>query len=468
MKKLFILLVMLMLSGCNTVISSNNNEVSDAYNLSFNEASNSEYSINGSTYIELGKEDINITKGGTYILEGTLENASIIVNVAKTQDVQLVLNGVTINSNDFAAIYIVEGDEITITLNEETINTLTDSGVYTQIDDNNVDAIIYSKADLFINGTGTLNITTNNHGIVSKDDLIITSGTYNIDAAGQGLKGKDCLKISDGIFNINSGKDALKSDNDTDSYRGYVYISGGTFLINSDADGIYGLNLVTIDGGNFEITTNKSSSATSYKAIKCNGDIEINDGSFVINSADDGIHSDSNVTINNGTFTINSTDDAIHGDEKVTIENGIIDINGYEGIESTYVLINDGTINIYAKDDGINAGQKTTVYTPTVEINGGTLTITMAQGDTDGVDSNGYIYVNGGVVNITGQSAFDYDLKAEHNGGTIIVNGYETETIENQLMGAMNQGAFGNRPDFNGYKSFDEDFGLFKTPKGGN
>ena len=442
MKRIIILLAVLLLSGCSTVISDNTDisskEEATDYNMSFTETdSDSSYAINGSTYVTLGDKDLKITKGGTYILEGTL-NGSVIVEVSENKDVQLVLNNVTINSGTFAGIYIIEGDEITITLSEGSVNTITDSGEYVQIDDNNVDALIYSKADLIINGSGTLNLGSNtNHGIVSKDDLIITGGTFNIDVAGQGLRGKDCVKIADGNFNLKTGKDAIKSDNEEDAYRGYVYISGGNFNIDTGADGIYGYNLVNIEDGNFNITTSKSSSADSYKAIKSDKSITISGGDFVINSSDDGIHSNGDVVISGGKIEITASDDAIHGDATVTIDNGELNLTAREGIEATYVTINDGTIYISASDDGINAGQKVATYTPTVEINGGYLTIVMGQGDTDGIDSNGYIYINGGTIDVTGQSPFDYDKGAEHNGGTIIVNGSQTDEITNQFGGGM-------------------------------
>ena len=77
----------------------------------------------------------------------------------------------------------------------------------------------------------------------------------------------------------------------------------------------------------------------------------------------------------------------------------------------------------------------------------------MGQGDTDGVDANGSIYVNGGTIDITAQmSSFDYDAAAEFNGGTIIVNGEEVSEIPQSMMG----GHGGGRGGFGGNKNFSD------------
>ena len=102
---------------------------------------------------------------------------------------------------------------------------------------------------------------------------------------------------------------------------------------------------------------------------------------------------------------------------------------------------------IYATDDGINASEKATNYDVQIEINGGNLDITMAEGDTDALDSNGTLTINGGNINITAQFAFDFDLTASLNGGTVTVNGTQVTSITNSMMegggGPGGQGGFG-------------------------
>ena len=443
MKKILWMLVTLMLlSGCSAVISQIDPQNGD-YDFSFPDPQDYAYSLNGSTYISLGEEDVRIREGGTYILEGHLKG-SIIVEVSKNEKVQLVLNNVEIEAGDFAGIYVIEADEVIISLAEGSVNRISDDGTYTLIDSNTVDALIFSKADLIMEGGGSLYLSSQyNHGIVSKDDLVIADGTYVIDVAGKAICGKDSVRILNGSFTIRSAKDAIVSDNDADEGKGYVYIAGGDFTIDATADGIYGYRLLRIDGGTFQITDSKASTTDSYKALKSSGDIVLYGGNYQLKAADDGIHADGSIRITNGTYVITSSDDGIHADETVTIENGTFQIEASEGIEGTYIVINDGIISIEARDDGLNATRTSASSKTAVEINGGYITIVMGQGDTDGIDANGYIYINGGTLDITAQSPFDYDEGAEHNGGTIIVNGTETDEIVNQFQ---NGGPFGGMP----------------------
>ncbi len=99
-----------------------------------------------------------------------------------------------------------------------------------------------------------------------------------------------------------------------------------------------------------------------------------------------------------------------------------------EGIEAPEILIEDGAITVTSTDDGINAcGTETSDGSlPGVTINGGTVTLLNSSGrDADGIDSNGNIDINGGLVYISlvgdgGNCALDY---GSENGGACRING---------------------------------------------
>ncbi len=197
---------------------------------------------------------ITITSGGTYIISGTLSEGQLVVD-ADDEKVQLVLDNADITCATSAAIYVKSAGKTFITLAEGSENILMNTAEFEAIDDNNIDAVIFSKDDLALNGSGTLTINSENgHGIVSKDDLKITGGTYNITAASHALSGKDSVRIAEGTFNLVSGKDGIHSENTDDSSKGYVYIAGGEFTIDSTGDGIDASNIVQIDDGTFDIT----------------------------------------------------------------------------------------------------------------------------------------------------------------------------------------------------------------------
>lgn len=266
------------------------------------------------------------------------------------------------------------------------------------------------------------------------------------------------VKTADKVF-VTTSKDSslsvtgsFKSDGSTStdavifSKQDLTLNGTATLTISSSDKGIVSKDDLKVTGGNYTVK------ATS-KAISANDSIRISDGTFNLNAGTDGLHaenSDDNtlgyIYICGGTFTINASSDGIQGVSVVQIDGGTISITASEGIEATYVQINGGTIDISASDDGINASTKSTAYNPTVEFNGGTTTIKMGAGDTDGVDSNGYIIVNGGTVNVTGNSTFDYEISGEYNGGTIIANGEQITYIPNQFMGGSPGGIGGGMP----------------------
>ena len=275
-------------------------------------------------------QTLSITEEGTYILQGTASDCTVLVNAPEAK-VQLILDNVTVTNTSSPAIYVLDADKCFVTTAEGSENALTVSGTFTEDTENDVktDAVIFSKSDLTLNGKGTLTISSTDNGITSKDELTVTGGTYNITASGKGLESNDSTAICD------------------------------------------------------------------------------------------------------GTFTIDAK----------------------EGMESTYVRIDGGTFEISASDDGINAAANSDKNEVQVEINGGTLSIKMGAGDTDGIDSNGDLTINGGNISIECNSPFDYDGTGTLNGGTVAVNGEEVTELTNQFGGGMGKGGMGKEgmiPDGHG------------------
>lgn len=199
-------------------------------------------------------DTITITEEGTYILSGSLTNGQIVVE-AENAKVQLVLDNADISCETSAAIYVKDADKVFITTTDGSTNTVCTSGEFEAIDDNNIDAAIFSKSDLTLNGAGNLEVTCpNGHGILSKDDLAITSGEYVVDAGKHALSGKDSVRIAGGIFDLTAGRDGIHSENTDEEEKGFVYIENGSFTITSDGDGIDASYVVEIVDGSFDIT----------------------------------------------------------------------------------------------------------------------------------------------------------------------------------------------------------------------
>lgn len=404
---------------------------------------------------------VTIKEEGIYIISGALSNGQIIVDAQKTDKVQLVLDGADINNSSSAPIYVRCADKVFITLKDGSESSLKVTGEYTAIDENNIDAAIFSKEDITLNGSGMLNISADyGHGIVSKDELAVCGGNISVTAQKHALAGKDCVKISGGTLNLKADKDGIHAENADNVASGFIYIGGGNINIESSGDGMDAAYVLQTDGGSIEIKSgdtatnfksksddffssfrpvDSSEDTVSTKGIKCDGSIVINDGSFKLNCADDAVHSNGNIEINGGSFEISTGDDGIHADNSVIINDGDINISeSYEGIEGLTIDINGSNITLHSSDDGINAAggndgsgfrgavtQSDTEEEVYIKINGGVLRIFA---DGDGIDSNGSLYVSGGETYVegpenSGNGALDYDKSAQITGGTFIALG---------------------------------------------
>ncbi len=415
---------------------------------------------------------VTIRSAGTYVLSGTMADGQIIVDAGDGDDVVLVLNGMDLTNTATSPIYIKNADKAVITLPEGTVNQVSDGTEYTyeETEAEEPDAAIFSKADLTINGRGSLQVNGNfSHGIVSKDDLKITGGILQVTAVNDGIKGKDCVAVLAGDITVDAGGDGIQASNAEDASLGFVLIEAGTLDITAGHDGIQAETDLLIKAGDITLNTgggsaNSSTSNASWgtwggetspgaaddpaltvsdsaKGIKAGQLITIDGGVIKADSSDDSIHSNGNITINGGTIQISSGDDGIHADQALTVNNGDIYIEKcYEGLEGAVITINDGDLHVGAMDDGINTaggndgssvngrpGQNGFDASDgsRLTINGGYVFISA---DGDGIDCNGDILMSSGTVVVNGPTAnnngaVDYNGNFTLTGGTLLAAG---------------------------------------------
>lgn len=312
---------------------------------------------------------VSITKGGNYRLTGSLTDGQIYVEAGKKDEITLALDGVSIENAAGDAIHIENAEKVTLVLTDGTENTVV-SGTETVIDENAEPqsgtaegAAIYARDDLAVEGEGSLTVSGYiNNGLHTTNNLTITSGNIDVTAVNNGIKGKDSVTVSGGNISVLSGGDGIQSDDETGEGYGVVHILDGTIRVESYGDGIFAQTQLMIEDGAIDVTR-------SSEALEAN-QIGIRGGNIFLRASDDGM-------------------------------------NAYGGTSAWG----------WGRDS-----QKTTGEMPNLLIEGGTITV---DADGDGLDSNGNIYIEGGVIVVNGpvNSANGAIDSGTEIGGVCVVNG---------------------------------------------
>lgn len=412
-------------------------------------------------------ETVTISQAGTYILSGTATNGRIIVAADKKAEVKLIFNGLDITCSDNAPLLVSKAKKVYIVLEDGTENVLTDGASYSLgEDDSNTDGAIFSKADLTINGGGTLTVNANyKHGIVSKDDLVITDGNINVTSASTAIEGKDSVKISGGTFNISAGTNGIKSTNTEASDKGFISVTGGTFTVVANNDAFEAETVLSIEGGSFDITTGGGSANASMKSDGTpNSDWQNNMGNGgggpngmgrpddngngmggeppAMPTADDtgltieatantttdsdstdtsdststsakALKAGSEVNISGGEFKIDSADDSVHSNGNIVITGGSISAaSGDDGMHANGNLtISKGTIDITKSYEGIEGA--------IVTIDGGTISVVSSD---DGINCAGGSDTGSTYRMGADQFSAQEGVELNINGGTVTID----------------------------------------------
>ena len=372
---------------------------------------------------------VTITEKGTYIISGSIDDGQIIVN---TEDkVQLVLNGLTITSTTSAPIYIMESEEVTITLAEGTTNTVSDTTSFTYSDATNEepDATIFSKGDLIFNGTGTLVVNSNfNHAIVSKDSLTLAEGNFEITTVGDALNANDTLSVVSGNYTIAAGDDGFHSDT-------YLVFYDGNVNITESVEGLEA-GIISIQGGTISLVSSDDGINATTDDTSIAIELQISGGSVTVNAQGDGLDSNGSITMTGGEVIVygptNSGNGALDYNSTFNISGGTLIAAGSAGMAQSasdsstqsvlYVVFNQvqaaGTTytikdavgneilsvtpekeyqTIIVSSSSLQQGETYTLYSDTTELTTVTLSSTLTSISSDGSQTSAAGNMGGGM-----------------------------------------------------------------------
>ena len=244
------------------------------------------------TGYEIDGTALTITSSGTYTVSGSCADGSIKVKKGTT-GVTLVLDGLTLTSENTAAITCGKSSEVTILVSNGTENSLSDTE---QNNDDNYpenenaeNAVIKCKDGLTVTlcGDGELAVTANGKngiksGATTNEDgevsLTIRDLTLNIDApVNDAINAEQLLNVESGTLTIDAADDAIHCD----------------LVLNIGADGT--------DGPTIDIT-NCCEGLEGAELNVCSGDITINASDDCLNAANSDLTDyDFTMTISGGT-----------------------------------------------------------------------------------------------------------------------------------------------------------------------
>lgn len=367
------------------------------------------------------------------IAEGSSEDGQL--KIYGKSPVKMVLNGLKLTSAKSAAINVQNKAVLYIHLPEGTQNIVCDAAKQKDesyypdgvaADDEKRNGAIYCKGSLVLSGSGLLQLDgKKKHGISVKSFITVRPGvTLAINDVADNCIKAEGISVLGGYIWAKTSADAgkcLSSDAD-------VTISGGR------------LKLYTSGGSIYEEDENDTSSPAGVKA---DGNMVISGGEILCVSTGQGgkgLNVDGTLTLDKGiviavtsggkyvynsALDLDSSPKGVKAEGEIVINGGILNIqvtgmsDGSEGLESkTKITINDGQVFVYAYDDAINVGGDNPVG---IEINGGKV---FAFADhNDGIDSNGKLWVNGGLVIASGSNVPEEGLDCDNSQNFIVKGG---------------------------------------------
>lgn len=284
--------------------------------------------------------NITITKSGTYILSGS-GTGSVTVDKGTT-GVTIVLSGLTLKSEDSAAIICKKGTEVTVIAAAGTENFLSDTEKNNDENypdnENAENAVIKCKdgSKVVLCGGGTLTVAA--------------SGKNGIKSGLSDDNGDASLTIKDLTLNVSATvNDAINAEQELNILSGNITVSAEDKGIHCDY--VMNVGAENTDGPTIKVSESEegleaatvniySGNITVYSSDDCinAANKELSDYSFAINisggkiwaysSGGDGFDSNGTIDISDGNVTVwtaNTADDQpLDSDGKITVSGGTV------------------------------------------------------------------------------------------------------------------------------------------------
>ena len=284
---------------------------------------------------------LSVSGAGVYALSGSCADGSVKVE-AQTEDVVLLLDGLTLTSADTAPIVCGESTGVTIAVVDGTENTLTDSEANdpdNASDNENAEKAVVKCKDgsqVVLCGGGALTVNARGkNGIKSGtalDDrdasLTIRELTLNIEAlVNDAINAEQRLKVESGNLTIAAGDDAIHCDMELNI--GAEGTTGPAITVSTCCEGLEGA-VLNIHSGNMDITsTDDCLNAANSDLGDYAFEINISGGTIKAYSSEgDGFDSNGTLTITGGdisVWTANAADNQpLDADGRITISGGTV------------------------------------------------------------------------------------------------------------------------------------------------
>ena len=233
---------------------------------------------------------LTISTGGAYRLSGSLSDGQVVVDTGEEkQDVQLILDGVSLRCAGDAALHIRRAGDTDIYTMPGTENRLV-SGTERELvaDPYASGAALFAEDDIDLHGPGSLIVEGYlNNGIGCKNDIDIRGGSCTIIAVNNGLKGNESVEISGGSLSIQCGNDGVKTNDAKKEGKGNIRITGGSLTVTTGDQGLCAVKDIQISGGQLEVRAQADGLKAGDKSAP--GRVEITGGDCTIVSGNDAI-----------------------------------------------------------------------------------------------------------------------------------------------------------------------------------